>query len=86
MSARQSDRVYETIGRRYRLISPLGEGGFGVACRAWEAHAGVPVVLKMPLAQYLLRPDVIEWFEREVIRLRECNHAHIADGRPLWLT
>ncbi len=54
MSARQSDRVDEPIGHRYRLISPLRKGGCGVACRAWDNHAGVPVVLKMPLGKYFL--------------------------------
>jgi serine/threonine protein kinase/tetratricopeptide (TPR) repeat protein len=70
-------RVGEIIGGRYRLIAPLGEGGFGVAYRAWDNTAGIPVVLKMPLAKHLVRPAIVERFAREVTRLRESNHPHI---------
>jgi serine/threonine protein kinase len=84
-------RVGVTIGGRYRLIAPLGAGGFGVAYRAWDNTAGIPVVLKMPLAKHLVRPAIVERFAREVTRLRESNHPHIvpivgdgvdAQGRP----
>ncbi len=70
-------RVGETIGGRYRLIAPLGAGGFGVAYRAWDNTAGIPVVLKMPLVKHLVWPAIVERFEREVTRLRESNHPHI---------
>lgn len=85
MSRLSPHRIGETIAGRYRLISPLGEGGFGVAYRAWDEKSGVPVVLKMPLAKHLDRPVVIERFEREVVRLRQCSHPNIVpiidDGR-----
>lgn len=86
-----SHRVGEIIGRRYRLISPLGQGGCGVTFRAWDDARGVPVVLKMPLAKHLERAVVLERFSREVTRLRDCRHPHIvpiiddgqaSDGRP----
>jgi serine/threonine protein kinase len=78
-------RVGDTLAGRYRLISPLGEGGFGAAFRAWDNKQGLPVVLKMPLAKHLDRPVVLERFSREVARLRDCRHPHIVpiidDGR-----
>ena len=77
MNRMSPHRIGETIAGRYRLISPLGEGGFGIAYRAWDEKSGVPIVLKMPLAKHLVRHVVIERFEREVVRLRECSHPHI---------
>lgn len=91
MNLMSPHQIGETIAGRYRLISPLGEGGFGVAYRAWDEESGVPIVLKMPLAKHLVRPVVIERFQREVVRLRQCSHPHIvpilddgrdAQGRP----
>lgn len=77
MSAVRLLRIGETLAGRYRLISSLGEGGFGVTYRAWDNWRGVPVVLKMPLAKHLGREVVLERFSREVARLRECFHPNI---------
>jgi eukaryotic-like serine/threonine-protein kinase len=80
-------RAGETLAGHYRLISPLGHGGFGEAFRAWDNTQGVPVVLKMPLTKHLDRPVVLERFLREIARLRESSHPHIVsiidDGRRI---
>jgi serine/threonine protein kinase len=85
MRSLRPHRAGETLAGRYRLISPLGEGGFGAAFRAWDNTQGLPVVLKMPLARHLDRPVVLERFSREIARLRDCRHPHIVpiidDGR-----
>ncbi len=77
MAASSQHRVGETIAGRFRLIALLGEGGFGVAYRAWDSRQGVPVVLKQPLAKHGERPDVLARFDREITRLLELSHPHI---------
>ena len=35
------------LAGRFRLISELGAGGMGVAYRAWDQRADIPVVIKI---------------------------------------
>ena len=77
MVASSHHRVGETIAGRFRLIALLGEGGFGVAYRAWDSRQGVPVVLKQPLAKHAQKPDVMARFDREINRLCDLVHQNI---------
>lgn len=45
--------------------------------RAWDAWAGVPVVIKRPLSGLLEQARTADRFQREVRLLREVSHPHI---------
>jgi serine/threonine protein kinase len=81
----------DLIAGRYRIISQLGEGGMGVAYRAWDNEHDVPVVVKMPKADKASDSDFIERFKREIKAMAGLTHPHIVpivgygqdiDGRP----
>ena len=81
----------DLIAGRYRIISQLGEGGMGVAYRAWDNERDVPVVVKMPKADKESDSDFIERFNREIKAMAGMTHPHIVpvvgfgqdiDGRP----
>lgn len=65
------------LGSRYRIISRIGEGGMGVTYRAWDSHAGRPVVLKCPKPEMLGVSGFIDRFDREARMLAELQHANI---------
>jgi serine/threonine protein kinase/WD40 repeat protein len=83
-------RAGDLVGR-YRLIAPLGEGGFGTV---WRVQQEEPV--RRELALKLVRRvistrDAIEWFESERQTLALMDHPNIArmvdggttaDGQP----
>ncbi len=88
--------VHETAGTvidRYRLIEPLGEGGFGVV---WRAEQIEPI--RRELALKLIKPgmgscEIIARFEAESQALAMMDHPNIAavldagtcgDGRPYF--
>jgi hypothetical protein len=66
-----------TIVGRYRIMSKLGEGGMGVAYRAWNEHVGRPVVIKCPKKSFLEDPGFGERFLREIRLLQGLSHPHI---------
>ena len=66
-----------TIAGRYRLISTLGEGGMGIAYRAWDIQAGVPVVVKVPKRALLDNPQFVKRFAREIRTMAAVQHPHI---------
>ncbi len=67
----------QTISDRYRIISQLGAGGMGVAYRAWDETASIPVVLKIPKKTLLADNDFAERFAREIRILTRLEHPHI---------
>ena len=80
MSSRRPDSdelIGQTIAGRYRIISRLGAGGMGVAYRAWDEHAGRPVVIKIPKREFLEDPTFAERFAREIRLLQGLSHPHI---------
>ena len=70
-------RRRKIIAGRYRLISKLGEGGMGIAYRAWDIEQGVPVVIKMPKKALLDNPLFAKRFAREVQTMMAVPHPHI---------
>ena len=73
----EGSRRRKTIAGRYRLISQLGEGGMGIAYRAWDIQDGIPVVIKMPKKELLYRPQIAKRFAREVSTMAAVPHPHI---------
>jgi serine/threonine-protein kinase len=62
---------------RYRIISKLAKGGMGVTYRAWDEPMGVPVVVKMPMRQYLDAPGFLDRFDREIRASAALVHPHV---------
>jgi formylglycine-generating enzyme required for sulfatase activity/serine/threonine protein kinase len=71
------DLIGVTIADRYRIISQLGVGGMGVAYRAWDSIAQVPVVIKIPKRAFLDDPRFAERFVREIRVLQGLSHPNI---------
>ena len=71
------DLLGQTISGRYRIISRLGAGGMGVAYRAWDGEAGLPVVIKIPKKAFLEDPTFAERFAREIRLLQGLDHPHV---------
>lgn len=71
----------ELLGRlisgRYRILSRIGSGGMGIAYRAWDEHAAIPVVVKIPKPTFLRDPRFAERFDREIRLLQGLQHPHI---------
>ena len=62
---------------RYRLIAELGVGGMGVTYRAWDAKAGIPVVVKMPRREVRRDSEAMQRFAREIDAMLVLPHDHI---------
>lgn len=65
------------FGGRYRIVSILKAGGMGVALRAWDEQAQVPVVIKVPKKAFLEDPHFVTRFFREIQLLQGLPHPHI---------
>lgn len=82
-----------SLANRYRIIYRIGEGGMGVAYRAWDCATGRPVVLKCPKKEMLIAPGFRERFEREASMLAGLVHDNIVpiidlgtcDGLPYFV-
>jgi serine/threonine protein kinase len=71
-----SGRVIEG---RYRLDSPLGEGGLGVVWRGTQLRLGKPVAIKLMLQEHVQRDALRARFEREAKSLAALSHPNIVD-------
>ena len=66
------------LAGRFRLISELGAGGMGVAYRAWDQQADLPVVIKMPRRELLAKdPQFAKRFDREIRMMASLTHPNI---------
>jgi hypothetical protein len=66
---------------RYRIVSPLGQGGMGAVYRAWGTRLNVPVALKEMTPQPGLAPQTLaqlrQQFQQEALVLARLNHPHL---------
>lgn len=67
-------RTERILKGRYHLIAELGSGGMGVTYRAWDAVAGIPVVVKMPKLEKQHDPVLVARFTREIEAMRAVPH------------
>jgi serine/threonine protein kinase len=85
--------VGTVVGRHYRVIARLGQGGMGVTYRAWDQESGRPVVLKHPKREFSEKPDFIERFSREAKMMAAFSHPNVVpittvgehDGIPYFV-
>jgi len=71
---RKTDPLLGTAFDRYRIISPLGKGGYGRVYKAWDPQLERHVALKV-----LQRRDkkAYQRFAREITTTARLNHPHI---------
>lgn len=66
--------VGELVAAKYRLISKIGEGGYGVVYRAHQEMMGRDVAIKMLRPEASRLPDEVERFRREVFNASSLKH------------
>jgi serine/threonine protein kinase len=70
--------VPQMVGKRYRIVEPIGAGGMGEVFRGQDSQSEQPVAIKRLKAEALAdAPDLIERFQREGEALRQLD--------PSWL-
>jgi len=62
---------------RYKILSSLGQGGFGATFLAEDLQSNVKVVMKVPHVAQLGDPAVYERFRREVAIGKLLNHSDV---------
>ena len=68
------------VDARFVLVEKLGEGGMAEVWRAFDAHAGIPIALKLLRPEHAARPEAIERLRREGALLAGLSHASIVRG------
>jgi len=73
----------QMLQNRYRIVSPLGEGGMGAVYRAWDTRLSVPVALKEMTPQPGLDSHTLaqlrQQFQQEATVLARLDHPHLVD-------
>jgi serine/threonine protein kinase len=73
----------QTLQNRYRVVSPLGQGGMGAVYRAWDTRLNISVALKEMIPQPGLAPDVLaqlrQQFQQEAVVLARLDHPHLVN-------
>jgi serine/threonine protein kinase len=66
---------------RYRIVSPLRQGGMGAVYRAWDTRLNVPVALKemtyQPGLDRQTLSQLLQQFQQEAQILARLNHPHL---------
>jgi serine/threonine protein kinase len=62
------------INNRYRIVSLLGQGGFGAVYRAWDLSLKKPCAVKQ---NFETSPQAQKQFEREAVILARLNHPNL---------
>jgi serine/threonine protein kinase len=68
--------IPSAIGR-YRVVSLLGEGGFGTVFLAHDDDLDRPVAIKVPRPDRIARPEDVEAYLAEARILARLDHPHI---------
>lgn len=69
--------IGQTLNRRYKIISLLGEGGMGEVYLATDKQTRQPVAVKNLARQLSTHPESLERFRREAETLRKLDHPNI---------
>ena len=64
----------DVLQNRYRIVSLLGEGGFGAVYRAWDTRLDGPVALKENIDT---STEAIKQFAREAKMLFKLKHPNL---------
>lgn len=69
--------IGQTLKKRYKVISLLGQGGMGDVYLADDQQTGKQVAVKFLARQLNTQPESLERFRREAETLRQLNHPNI---------
>ncbi len=69
----------ELLASRYRIVKPVGQGGFGAVYRAWDTALGVPVAVKENLDTSAEAQRQFEQEARLLAPLRHPNLPRVSD-------
>ena len=72
-----AERLGSVVGKRYKLLSVLGEGGMGVVFLAEDLNTGGRVALKVLKRDAANDEVVLARFEREAVAMQALAHEHI---------
>ena len=65
------------LGRRYELVSLLGEGGMGAVYKAMDRELNRPVALKVIRPELAKQKSIIERFKQELLLARQITHRNV---------
>ncbi len=66
----------DLLGGRYRILSKIGEGGYGYVYKAQQEAMGRLVALKILNPEIAQKPEEVERFRREVFHASGLGHAN----------
>ena len=73
--------VGDILQNRYRIVSPLGQGGMGAVYRAWDARLNTAVAVKEMIPDPHANPQVLAaaraQFQREAQTLANLSHPNL---------
>lgn len=75
----QTPDVGTVIGRRYRVVRRIGEGGMGVVVEAENVVTGKRVAIKWMHPEVAARPEAAERFLREARASARVRHPNVVD-------
>ena len=64
----------QVLNNRYRIVKPLGKGGFGAVYRAWDINLNKPCAVKENLTAL---PEAQRQFQREARVLASLTHPNL---------
>ncbi len=71
----------QVLQNRYRIVTPLGQGGMGAVYRAWDVRLNVPVALKEQIPQPDLDAAMLaqlrQQFGQEAMTLARLSHPNL---------
>jgi serine/threonine-protein kinase len=68
-----------SLGGRYRVLRPIGEGGMGIVYEAVHEVIEKKVAVKVLRDDFSKRPEVVERFRQEAKSASRIGHEHIVD-------
>lgn len=71
------DSATGSLGGRYELLRPLGEGGMGAVFKARDRELNRFVALKVIHPELAQNPDILQRFKQELILAREVTHRNV---------
>jgi WD40 repeat protein/DNA-binding SARP family transcriptional activator len=74
---------YERL-RGYELVEEIGEGAFGIVCRAWQPQLAREVAIKAIRPALANDPEFIRRFEAEAQVVARLEHANIVPLYDYW--